>query len=168
MARAAVGAAAEGAAVETAAVVRVNYLKIHTQCFLMMIPESAPMAAFGLLRSSRHQFTLPPSEDGTLDALPLDILWAPPPGRALSDSAQTPAPDLATPIIVYVLDPEPVLFGAAALFAYSSMGYFASAGSSVPETSYRRLHVIGIGHRTSDFLADGQARALKSCGSWSP
>jgi len=99
----------------------------------------------GLARTSRHSLTLP--ADHTHDALTLEITWAPPPAN---DTAGL------QPIVFYVLDPFPILFGAAALHAYSTSGYFSSAPATNPETSFRRMHVVGIGHSLSDFEADAQ------------
>ncbi|KAL1507631.1 hypothetical protein AB1Y20_007250 [Prymnesium parvum] len=99
------------------------------------------MTPWGLARASTHQITLPATD--TLPELALDISWAPAPSRA-----HTRAP----PLVLYVLDPEPILFAAAALFAYSTFGYF-SALPSTAEHGSGRLHVIGVGHAASEFSA---------------
>ena len=102
--------------------------------------------ALGLGRASRHCFTLPASDE--LPELELDLLWAPPPGDGRAATETAPA------VVLYVLDPEPVLFGVAALFTYGTSGYFPAAAT--PEATFRRLHVVGIGHAAGAFSAGAQ------------
>ena len=98
----------------------------------------------GLARVERHRFVLP--GDGTVPELALDLSIAP---------ATTASPDESV-LILYVLDPEPSLFGAAALHAYSGSGYFASAPEAAPEARYRRLCVVGIGHAREAYGANAR------------
>ena len=102
-------------------------------------------AVLGVARARRHSFTLP--AETHLPALSLDLTVAPAPDTATADS---PA------IVLYVLDPEPILFGAVCLQCYAGAGYYASAAPDAPESSYRRLHVVGVGHRTADYGADAR------------
>ena len=89
-------------------------------------------SVMGIARSTRHALVLPAA--GDVGELPLDILIARPPLAGAGDA-----------LILYVLDPEPVLFGVAALHSYSGTGYFAKV-LDAPEASYRRLYVVGVGH----------------------
>jgi len=98
----------------------------------------------GLARVERHRFVLP--GDGTVPELELDLSIAP---------ATTASPDESL-LILYVLDPEPSLFGAAALHAYSGSGYFASAPEAAPEARYRRLCVVGVGHAREAYGANAR------------
>jgi hypothetical protein len=54
--------------------------------------------------------------------------------------------------VIYVLDPDPVLFGAAALFAYGRAPY-AEPGTA--ESAFCRMHIVGVGHAESLFSLDG-------------
>lgn len=98
------------------------------------------MAALGLSRASRHSVRVPGGEG--LGELQLDVLCAPAPSASSSPA-----------ILFYVLDPEPLLFGAASLFTYSSAGYFAALPTSA-EQQFQRLHVVGVGHAASDVSAN--------------
>ena len=97
----------------------------------------------GVARVTRHRLVLPASE--TVQELALDISIAPACAGAAADV-----------LILYVLDPEPSLFGAAALHAYSGSGYYASAPPSAPEARYRRIVVVGVGHARESYGADGR------------
>ncbi|CAE7918993.1 unnamed protein product, partial [Symbiodinium sp. KB8] len=90
-----------------------------------------------------------------LPPLALDILVAAPPKRA-------PGPE-EEPLVFYVLDPQPLLFGAAALFAFGQASYFANS-EACPEAAFRRMYVVGVGHASEDFcLSDTgfDAQALR-------
>lgn len=56
-------------------------------------------------------------------------------------------------VVIYVLDPEPILFGAAALFAFSQAAYGSVPGSV--EAVFRRVYVVGVGHAADSFALDG-------------
>ncbi|CAE7682445.1 unnamed protein product [Symbiodinium sp. CCMP2592] len=104
-------------------------------------------------RTKRHSH-LVKGRDG-LPPLALDILVAAPPKRA-------PGPE-EEPLVFYVLDPQPLLFGAAALFAFGQASYFANS-KACPEAAFRRMYVVGIGHASEDFcLSDTgfDAQALR-------
>lgn len=105
---------------------------------------SASPAVAGVGRARRHRFVLPRRRD--LPELALDILVAEPPSRHRH-------PYSARPLLVYVLDPEPLLFGAAALFAFSQAAYFETA-EGTEEAQFRRLVVIGVGHSSESFALD--------------
>eukprot|EP00439_Symbiodinium_sp_Y106_P043445 s1459_g5.t1 len=91
-------------------------------------------------RTKRHSH-LVKGRDG-LPPLALDILVAAPPKRA-------PGPE-EEPLIFYVLDPQPLLFGSAALFAFGQASYFANS-NACPEAAFRRMYVVGVGHASEDF-----------------
>ena len=95
-----------------------------------------PPPVFGIARATRHPFTLP--KTASLPELALDLTVAPAPGSGGSSTDDA--------IVLYVLDPEPILFGAACLQAYAGAGYYASAASNVPESGFK-LHIVGIGMR---------------------
>lgn len=57
-------------------------------------------------------------------------------------------------VVLYVLDPEPMMFGAAALFAFAQAAYGAHAPGSV-EAVFCRMHVVGVGHAAGSFGLDG-------------
>ena len=103
----------------------------------------ASEAVLGTARARRHAYTLPATE--LLPALDLDLLVASAPADVASE---------AEAFVLYVLDPEPILFGAACLACYAGGGYFASAHSDAPERVFHNLHVVGIGHRSADFSAN--------------
>ena len=106
----------------------------------------------GVGRATRHSLTLPAS--GSLPELALDLLVAPP----IDCDGHAPA-------VLYVLDPEPVLFGAACLHVYAGSGYFAGAPETAAESSFRSLAVIGIGHAREAFASTASgwdATALRS------
>mmetsp|Transcript_35374 Transcript_35374/g.101734 ORF Transcript_35374/g.101734 Transcript_35374/m.101734 type:complete len:350 (+) Transcript_35374:43-1092(+) len=101
----------------------------------------------GAQRTKRHHFVLP--RRGGLPALPLDIQVAGPPRKhAAKDAADHP-------LILYVLDPEPLLFGMAALFSYAQAGYYPMAEGNA-EAQFRRLFVVGVGHSSSSFALDAE------------
>ena len=102
-------------------------------------------AVQGIARATRHSLTLPSASD-TLPALTLDLLVA----RAIDDDDDD---ERRAPTVLYVLDPEPVLFGAACLHVYAGSGYFAAAPEASAERGFRRLHVVGIGHAREAFAA---------------
>lgn len=104
-------------------------------------------AAAGLQRATRHGLVLP-SKDG-LPSLKLDILVAGPPKKHRCGDA------LENPLVLYVLDPEPLLFGAAALFAFAQAGYFGEA-EGTEEAMFRRLYVVGVGHSAGSFGLSGE------------
>lgn len=99
----------------------------------------------GLQRATKHTFTLPAEPWRDVTELKLEISIAPPP--ALKPGSPPPA----EPLILYVFDPEPVLFGAAALHCYAGSGYFTSGRG--PEAAFHRLYIVGIGHDPSSFAA---------------
>lgn len=101
-------------------------------------------AIAGMHRATRHSYKLPCQ--GDLPELQLDIMVAKPPCRYLSDGP---------PIILYVLDPDPLLFGAAALFAYAQAGYYAS-NTTHSESVYRRMIVVGVGHSAETISLDSE------------
>ena len=111
-------------------------------------PVNQPHVAYtmihGVARSTQHRFTLPAEPWRDVAELSLEISVAPPPTLR----AGHPPADA---IVLYVLDPEPVLFGAAALHCYAGCGYFASGRG--PEAAFHRLYVVGIGHEASSFSA---------------
>lgn len=96
----------------------------------------------GIARTTRHTLVLPAAGDD-VGELPLDILIAQPAsgGCGAGDA-----------LILFVLDPEPVLFGVAALHSYSGTGYFAQV-LDAPEAAYRRLYVVGVGHSRESFAS---------------
>lgn len=100
--------------------------------------------AMGVARSTRHALVLPADEDGDVGELSLDILIAQPASGGVG---------AGDALILYVLDPEPVLFGVAALHSYSAAGYFANVPLDAPETAYRRLYVVGVGHSLELFAS---------------
>ena len=102
-------------------------------------------AVLGTARASRHSLILPRAPDGTLEPLSLDLTIAPAPGGHESVDC----------IVLYVLDPEPVLFGAACLHCYAGAGYYARVPTTSAEGGFRCTHVVGIGHSVgSSFAAD--------------
>ena len=104
----------------------------------------------GVARAQRHTFTLPATDHAP--AMPLDILLAPPPERCRA-SRKLP------PLMVYVLDPEPFLFGLAALFAFQAAGYYPHLDEAASaEAVFQRTYVVGIGHAAAGF-AGKPARA---------
>lgn len=103
------------------------------------------MALPGLQRATRHTFTLPAEPWRDLAELKLEISIAPP--ATLKPGSSPPA----NPLVLYVFDPEPVLFGAAALHAYAGSGYFTSGRG--PEAAFHRLYIVGIGHHPDAFAA---------------
>ena len=115
-----------------------------------LTPPADP-AVWGVARATRHRYELaqpPPADagaEGVLEAV--DLLVAP----ALAAAAE--AADEGEPLVVYVLDPEPVLFGAAALHCYAASGYYSRVPTGVPEALYSRIHVVGIGHEAASFGA---------------
>jgi hypothetical protein len=100
------------------------------------------MSILGLERVEKLSLVLP--DTNGLGTLALDITIARPP---------TPSP--LPPIILYVLDPEPILFGAAALHAFAGSTYYRSAPLVVPESLYHRLYIVGVGHAPEEFT-DGR------------
>lgn len=104
--------------------------------------SASDQPVLGVARGSRHEHTLPATD--TLPALALDILIAPPPAAGAVGRAT----------VLYVLDPEPILFGAACLAAYAGAGYYASARDDAPEAAFKSMFVIGIGHRAADCSAN--------------
>lgn len=56
-------------------------------------------------------------------------------------------------VVLYVLDPEPILFGAATLFAFAQAAYGSTPGTV--ESVFRRMYVVGVGHAASSFALDG-------------
>ncbi|CAE8667410.1 unnamed protein product, partial [Polarella glacialis] len=107
-------------------------------------PVEGDGAVAGLGRSRRHRFVLP-GKEGLPDLL-LDLLVASPPADVTRKMKE--GPDL----VFYVFDPEPMLFGAAALFAYGQAAYFKSLEPSAgAEAAFRRLHVVGVGHAAESF-----------------
>ena len=99
----------------------------------------------GTARTRREKYILPAEPWRDVEELSLDISIAPPPALA----ADAPPPTNA--IVLYVLDPEPVLFGAAALHCYAGSGYFTSGRG--PEAAFHRLYVVGVGPEPSAFSA---------------
>jgi len=103
-------------------------------------------AVAGVGRVRKHRLVLPGS--GTLPPLPLDIYFARPPAKHATDA---PLP----PLVVYVLDPEPIMFGVASIFAYAQAGYFPdSVGQE--EAAFRRLHIVGVGHPAEAYDLDAE------------
>lgn len=103
------------------------------------------MALPGLQRATKHSFTLPAEPWRDVAELKLEISIAPPP------MLKPGSPPPAEAIVLYVFDPEPVLFGAAALHCYAGCGYFTSGRGA--EAAFQRLYVVGIGHDPSEFAA---------------
>lgn len=97
----------------------------------------------GTSRATQHSVRLPASD--RLPELTLGIQLAKPPMQTAADV-----------VVLYVLDPEPLLFGAAALFAYGTHGYFAGASDELPEHTFGRLQIVGVGHVASDFAASAE------------
>ena len=110
-------------------------------CNLVLRRRGQPIsdAVPGTSRARSHRFVLPPS-DG-MQELPLDIYIASAPDAREGNEG----PDL----FLYVLDPQPILFGAAALFAYGQANYFK--GEDGDEAAFRRMHVVGVGHARESF-----------------
>ena len=102
--------------------------------------SAAAPAVMGTARAQRHTFVLPATEE--LPELALDLTVAP----ALQPHASS--------TVLYVLDPEPILFGACCLHTYAGAGYFANAPSDAPESVFRHLHIVGIGHAVAAYGAD--------------
>ena len=105
------------------------------------------MAVCGIGRATSHLFTLPATN--SCEALPLELQVAKPAGAVNGSSCFYRA------IVLYILDPEPVLFGAACLHCYAGTGYFQASAESEPESAFRRIFVVGVGHARSDYSADG-------------
>lgn len=99
----------------------------------------------GAQRATRHSYTLR-SREGLPD-LQLDISVAKTPSRHCNPDGPV--------VILYVLDPEPILFGAAALFAYGQVGYYPS-DTTHSESVYRRMVVVGVGHCAEAFSGDSE------------
>ena len=103
----------------------------------------------GQRRVTRHSFALGPRPPACENPLPLQISVAPPPSRCNAPQAEGASSTTArgaesqSPIVVYVLDPEPMLFGAAALFAYGQAPY-GTPGTA--EAAYRHMYIVGVGH----------------------
>ena len=112
----------------------------------------------GQRRITRHTFALRPRPPACENPLPLQLSVAPPPSRCNASPAGPEGPssdsgaESQPPIVVYVLDPEPMLFGAAALFAYGQAPY-GTPGTA--EAAYRRMYIIGVGHSDAAFSLDG-------------
>ncbi|KAK3252509.1 hypothetical protein CYMTET_38192 [Cymbomonas tetramitiformis] len=111
----------------------------------------------GLGRVSHHSFTLPAQDE--LPELHLDLSIAPPPANSADHSKK--------PLILYIMDPDPVLFGSAALFAFSQASYFADSAEENEEVAFKHMWIVGIGHagREYDLTNDGfdtaKLRALR-------
>ena len=114
-----------------------------------------PLQSPGLARATVHALTLPATPG--CPELRLELTVAAPPERA----ANTHAP----PLLLYVLDPEPLLYATAALFAYTQAAYYPTATEHAgPEATFRRLYVVGVGHARREWGADGggfEAAALR-------
>ena len=95
-------------------------------------------AVLGTARATRHEVSI----TDAAGELALDITLA-----------KAPEAPSHGDIVLYVLDPEPILFGAACLHAYAGAGYYGSA-QFVPEHLYRRLHIVGIGHAATSYSAN--------------
>ena len=102
--------------------------------------EGSPIV--GVARAKRYPLVLPATAE-LADTVALDVLIAPACGQASS----------LPPLVLYVLDPEPVLFGAACLAVYAGSGYYATVAPDTPESRYERIHVVGIGHARDSFAA---------------
>ena len=111
--------------------------------------EGDPLGIGGLRRIIRQRFALRPRLPACKHPLPLQISVATPPSRSISESSTS---EPQSPIVVYVLDPEPMLFGAAALFAYGQAPY---GNSGTAEAAYRRMYIVGVGHADAAFSLDG-------------
>ena len=109
--------------------------------------EVPPVA--GTQRAVRHRLWLK-GRNGCSQPMEVEVTIAAPPARHRSAAASDTA---APPIILYVLDPEPMLFGAAALFAYAQAPY-GKPGKA--ESSFQRMYVVGVGHSGGDFALDGE------------
>ena len=91
----------------------------------------------GTRRCRKHRLTI----ECAGGDLALDVSVAPAVGRHAGDA-----------LVVYVLDPEPVLFGAAALFVFGQAGYFdGCCAPEDPEARFARVHVVGVGHAAEAF-----------------
>uniref|UniRef100_A0A7S0IYB2 Uncharacterized protein n=1 Tax=Calcidiscus leptoporus TaxID=127549 RepID=A0A7S0IYB2_9EUKA len=112
-------------------------------------PSTETARVGGIGRARSHCITLPASAE--LPSLTLDITIAQParpPGAAAPTQPH---------VLLYVLDPEPILFGLAALFAYQASGYNQRAEeASCAEALFHRMIVVGVGHDRADY----------SVGSW--
>ena len=81
------------------------------------------------------------------DATALDVWVAGAPGGGRGGGA---------PLVVYVLDPEPVLFAAACLHVFSMASYFeGTSAEGDAEARYARMCVVGVGHAAEAFGLDG-------------
>lgn len=109
--------------------------------------RTSASAVAGTRRARRHRFVLPRRKG--LPPLPLDILIAGPPRRHRAKAVEE------SPLILYVLDPEPLLFGAAALFAAAQAGYFPD-NQGIEEAQFRQLFVVGVGHAAESFGLDAE------------
>ena len=136
----------------------------------------------GIRRARRHRVMLRGGvgEDGdVLEPLPLDVCIASPPKRHHTkmyngssgnkmydgDDDNDDEEGGEDVVVLYVLDPEPLLFGAAALFAFAQAAY-GSTPDSV-ESVFRRMHVVGVGHAAGSYGLDGaglDTAALRQAG----
>lgn len=99
----------------------------------------------GVARARKCCITLP-AVDG-LEALTLELTVAPPPQSSAVEGNE---------LILYVLDDEPVLFGAAVLYAYAGAGYYRTASADTDEAGFSRLHVVGIGFEASAYSSTAE------------
>lgn len=76
------------------------------------------------------------------DDLRVDVYVAPPPA-SFYDAARPP-------MVVYILDPEPVFFGGCSCFSYMQACSFSKLPpGSYAEAEFRRITLVGIGHHHS-------------------
>ena len=106
--------------------------------------------AAGVRRATRHRVVL----RSRGESLPLDVCVAPPPG-----GLRTTEEEEAAVVVVYVLDPEPMLFGAATLFAFARATRAAAGGVQGTDPAggvFRsRMVIVGVGRAGGGFGLSG-------------
>lgn len=81
--------------------------------------------------------------------LTVDVYLSPPPERYYDVDRP--------PLVVYILDPEPVLFGGCSSFSYMQACSFSKLPpGNYPEAEFRRMILVGIGHHHDYFRLDAQ------------
>ena len=64
--------------------------------------------------------------------------------------------------MLYVLDPEPWLFGLTTLFAYQAFGYYARASEAASaEAVFHRTYIVGVGHAKAAFFVAQQTHHVR-------